>query len=49
MMSTPKKKILFVDDEPALLALGEDLLIEEGCQVVCASGARQALELFAQH
>ncbi len=49
-MSTPslKTRVLFVDDEPALLALGEDLLIEEGCQVVCASSADQALELFTQ-
>jgi two-component system, cell cycle sensor histidine kinase and response regulator CckA len=47
--SLPAIKVLFVDDEPALLALGEDLLIEAGCQVVCASSARQALELFAQH
>ncbi len=49
MNTSPSKiKVLFVDDEPALLALGEDLLLEEGCQVVCASSANQALELFLQ-
>ena len=48
-MSPPRIKVLFVDDEPALQTLGEDLLTEEGYQVVCASNARQALELFAQH
>jgi len=45
----PPIKVLLVDDEPALRALGEDLLVEEGCDVVCASSAQQALELFAQH
>lgn len=49
MMSSTPKKVLFVDDEPALLALGEDLLTDEGYQVVCASDPRQALDLFAQH
>lgn len=44
-----KIKVLLVDDEPALQALGEELLAEEGYDVVCASSARQALELFAQH
>lgn len=45
----PPIKLLFVDDEPALQALGEDLLVEEGYEVICASSAREALELFAQH
>ncbi len=45
----PSIKVLFVDDEPALQALGEDLLGEEGYDVVCASSAREALELFEQH
>ncbi|MBD1400262.1 response regulator [Pelovirga terrestris] len=45
----PSIKVLFVDDEPALQALGEDLLVEEGYEVVCAAGAREALDLFAQH
>lgn len=49
MVSSTPQKVLLVDDEPALLALEEDLLTEEGYQVVCAAGARQALELFAQH
>ncbi|MBW6510380.1 MAG: response regulator [Desulfuromonadales bacterium] len=49
MMSSTPKKVLFVDDEPALLALAEDLLIEEGYLVVCAADSRQALDLFAQH
>ncbi|HMB15613.1 MAG TPA: response regulator [Pelovirga sp.] len=47
--STPTLKVLFVDDEPALQALGEDLLVDEGYEVVCAASGRQALELFAQH
>jgi CheY-like chemotaxis protein len=47
--SPSRIKVLFVDDEPALQTLGEDLLTEEGYQVVCASSAYQALELFAQH
>ena len=42
-------KILFVDDEEALTALGEDMLTEEGYEVVCASSGRRALELFTQH
>jgi len=46
---TPTLKVLFVDDEPALQALGEDLLVDEGYEVVCAASGRQALELFAQH
>jgi CheY-like chemotaxis protein len=45
----PPLKVLFVDDESALRALGEDLLVEEGYDVVCASSARDALEVFAQH
>ncbi|MFO7812103.1 MAG: response regulator [Pelovirga sp.] len=45
----PHIKVLFVDDEPALQALAEDLLVEEGCEVICVSSAREALELFAQH
>jgi CheY-like chemotaxis protein len=44
----PSIKILFVDDEPALQVLGEDLLVEEGYDVVCAASAREALALFAQ-
>lgn len=45
----PQKKILFVDDEKALTALGEDLLTDEGYEVVCASSGRQALDLFEEH
>lgn len=46
--SLSRIKVLFVDDEPALQTLGEDLLTEEEYQVVCASSAYQALGLFAQ-
>ena len=45
----PPPKVLFVDDEQALTALGEDLLIDEGYEVVCASSGHQALDLFEQH
>ncbi|MFO7765445.1 MAG: response regulator [Pelovirga sp.] len=45
----PAPKILFVDDEQALMVLGDDLLTDEGYEVVCASSGRQALDLFEQH
>lgn len=45
----PASKILFVDDEQALMVLGDDLLTDEGYEVVCASSGRQALDLFEQH
>ena len=43
------QKILFVDDEKALTALGEDMLTDEGYEVVCAASGGQALDLFEQH
>ncbi len=45
----PAQKILFVDDEKALTALGKDMLTDEGFEVVCAASGRQALDLFEQH
>ena len=43
---TGQEKILFVDDEEALIEMGEDLLAELGYEVVCRTGSREALALF---
>lgn len=43
------KRILFVDDEQALAALGEELLGDSGAHVVCAFSGPQALDLYHQH
>ncbi len=42
--ATAQGSILVVDDEPALLALAEELLEDEGYRVVTAGDARQAIE-----
>lgn len=44
----PGKKVLFVDDEEALVTLGADLLGEVGYAVTCACSGHQALDLFRQ-
>ncbi len=43
---TGQERILFVDDEEALIEMGEDLLAELGYEVVCRTGSREALALF---
>ena len=40
--------ILFIDDEPALVEIGEQLLENLGYQVVTRTGSLEALELFRQ-
>lgn len=41
-------RVLLVDDEPALLLLGQHLLAEIGCQVTTCQDPRQALALCLQ-
>jgi signal transduction histidine kinase/ActR/RegA family two-component response regulator len=43
---TGDERILFVDDEEALVEMGEDLLAELGYEVVCRTSSREALALF---
>ena len=40
------ERILFVDDEEALVEMGEDLLAELGYEVTCRTSSREALALF---
>jgi PAS domain S-box-containing protein len=41
-----KERILFVDDEEALVEMGEELLAELGYEVACRTSSREALALF---
>ncbi len=43
---TGQERVLFVDDEEALIEMGEDLLAELGYEVVCRDSSREALALF---
>ena len=43
---TGKARILVVDDEPAVMAITEKILSNNGYRVVCANSAKQALELL---
>lgn len=43
---TGEETILFVDDEEALVEMGEELLAELGYEVVCRTNSREALALF---
>ncbi len=43
------ESILLVDDEPAILAVGKQMLTELGYRVQAAGNATEALELFAGH
>ncbi len=40
------ERILFVDDEEALVEMGEELLAELGYEVTCRTNSREALALF---
>ncbi len=40
------ERILFVDDEEALIEMGEELLAELGYEVTCCTSSREALALF---
>jgi PAS domain S-box-containing protein len=42
------ERILFVDDEVALVEMGEEVLSELGYEVTCRSGSREALALFKE-
>jgi signal transduction histidine kinase len=44
-LPTGSEQILFVDDEEALVEMGEDLLAELGYEVVCRMNSREALAL----
>ena len=44
-LPTGSERILFVDDEEALLQMGEELLAELGYEVVCRMSSREALSL----
>ena len=46
LIQTGHERILFVDDEKALVELGEDLLAELGYEVTCRTSSREALTLF---
>lgn len=43
---TGHERILFVDDEEALVEMGEDILAELGYEVVCRTSSREALAVF---
>lgn len=43
---TGHERILFVDDEEALVEMGEDILAELGYEVICRTSSREALALF---
>jgi PAS domain S-box-containing protein len=45
-LPTGRERILFVDDEEALVEMGEELLEELGYDVTCILNSRQALALF---
>ena len=47
-MSTPKKRILAVDDEPEVLSLLKKRLESVGYEVLTAANGRQALEIALQ-
>jgi len=40
-------RVLFIDDEPSVYAIGRLLLEQLGYQAVCASGGDEAIEIFA--
>ena len=42
----PKPLILIVDDDPEILLELEELLTEEGCNCISASGVDEAIEIF---
>lgn len=44
----PAKRILFVDDEQALVQLGAELLADSGFEVDCAYSGPEALQLFQE-
>jgi CheY-like chemotaxis protein len=46
MMPLGHERILFVDDEEALVEMGEELLAELGYEVTCCTNSREALALF---
>ena len=43
---TGSERILFVDDEEALVEMGEDILAELGYEVTSRMSSREALALF---
>ncbi len=49
IVSTGHEKILFVDDEPALVFSGKKMLEKLGYEVVASTDSREALELFMAH
>lgn len=49
MTETPKGRILLVDDEEALVRLGQRALERKGYEVVCDTSSIRALETFATH
>ncbi len=46
LIQTGHERILFVDDEKALVEVGEELLAELGYEVICRTSSREALALF---
>ena len=44
---TGSERILFVDDEEALVEMGEDILAELGYEVTSRMSSREALALFS--
>ena len=46
LIQTGHERILFVDDEKALVEIGEELLAELGYEVICRTSSREALALF---
>jgi CheY-like chemotaxis protein len=47
-LPTGHERILFIDDEEALVEMGRDLLAELGYAVVSRTSSKEALDLFAQ-
>lgn len=45
-LSRGNERILFVDDEEAIVEMGEEMLAELGYEVTCQTSSRQALALF---
>jgi CheY-like chemotaxis protein len=43
----PGRRVMFVDDEPALLAVGRAILSTLGVEVITAESGEQAIELLA--
>jgi DNA-binding NtrC family response regulator len=46
MLSTTRKTILVVDDEPAILGLVTTILTFSGYRVLVANGPREAIDIF---